>query len=694
MAEAIGAKGTGGEPRTELAFAWAILGVLLVLLVPLPPFALDLLFSGSVAIALVILLITLNATEPLQFSTFPSVLLLVTLFRLALNVASTRQILLRGDAGEVVRAFGEFVVGGSLAVGFVVFLILVVIQFVVITKGAGRISEVAARFTLDAMPGKQLSIDADLNVGLITEEEARRRRRALESEAEFHGAMDGASKFVRGDAIAGLVIVAVNILGGLAIGMTSGLDASAALQKYAILTIGDGLVSQIPALLVSIAAALISTKASSQVSLANELTGQLSRQSRVFLGAALAIGTLGLVPGLPKLPLFAISGALLALHDRSRRRKEPEAAAADAAEPGSMDEIAGALQVDRICIDVGYNLVPYIDSSGGGSFLASVSNVRRVLAERLGLVVPPIRIKDSVTVEPSGYRILVSGQEAARGTIVPGRLLALNGGGAEGEIAGIDTRDPTFGLPARWIREEDRAEAETKGFTVVDAASVLVTHLTETLRSHASDVLSRDDVQALLDRVRESAPTVVSDLIPNLLTLSDVHKVLRLLLREKVSIRNLALILETLGDNAARVKDAEVLCELVRARLARAICDQHAAPDGRLFVLALDPELEGEVAEAVPEGSEKRPSVGPETIGRIVEGVANRLQASPLAAGDAVLAVRANHRRALADALGGIAPRLSVLSFGEISAARRVEALGVVSAPAVRPGSAAPAGVS
>lgn len=681
-----GGKGFANATRMELAFAWAVLGILLVLLVPLPPFVLDLLFTGSIAVSLVILLITLNAKEPLQFSTFPSVLLLVTLCRLALNVASTRQILLQGDAGEVVRAFGDFVVGGSLAVGFVVFLILVVIQFVVITKGAGRISEVAARFTLDAMPGKQLSIDADLNAGLITEEVARARRRALEAEAEFHGSMDGASKFVRGEAVAGLLVVVVNILGGVAIGIGSGLDAGAALEKYAILTIGDGLASQIPALLISIAAALISTKSSTDESLAYELTSQLSRQGRVFLGASAAIGTLGLVPGLPKIPLFAVSGALFLLH-RMRAAAPPAepspAESASAGEGGAPDEIAGALQVDRLCVDVGYNLVPFIDASGGGSFLASVSNVRKMLAEKLGFVVPPIRIKDSASVEPSGYRILIAGQEAARGSIVAGRLLALNGGTADGEIPGIDTRDPTFGLPARWIREEDRAEAEAKGYTVVDAASVLVTHLTETLRNNAADIVSRDDVQALLERVREQAPTVVNDLIPNLLTLSDVHKVLRLLLREKVSIRNLSQILETLGDHAAKVKEADVLAELVRVRLARAICERHTGPDGKLYALTLDAELEGELSEALGNGID-RPAgpIPPETLTRIVEGIAARLQASPLAAGDAVLAVRANHRRALAEALYGVAPRLSVLSFNEVAAARRVESIGSVKAPA------------
>ena len=552
--------------RSELALALAILGILVVLLVPLPPFLLDMLLTFNLGVTVLVLLVTLSAKQPLDFSVFPSLLLLMTLVRLSLNVATTRLILLKGSAGVLVSAFGNYVVGGSLVVGLVIFLILVIIQFVVITKGAGRVSEVSARFTLDAMPGKQMAIDAELNAGSIDEGEARRRRQHLLREAEFYGAMDGASKFVRGDAIAGLAITAVNLVGGVIIGLTHNMTIVQAIQTYSILSVGDGLVSQIPALIVATASGILVTKATSQTSLGQEISGQAASNPRPLAVAAVIIGCLALAPGLPKLPFLLLAAALWFA---SRRLT-----AAAAAPAKSKKAAAGAPPSQRRKLTFRNSSRPTAPAwrsasassrssapKRGSGLLDRISSMRRDMAAKNGLWVPPIRVRDNIQLEPDAYRILISGREVARGQLRPDRWLAVNPGAGRLTLVGEAAKDPAFGLPATWIAESDRQRAELGGYTVVDAPSVLITHLGEVVRRQAHDLLGREDLKTLVDKVKETSPAVVDELIPNILTMGALHRVLCLLLEEHVPISNLTRILEALANHAVAIKDPLDLTE-------------------------------------------------------------------------------------------------------------------------------------
>ncbi len=677
--------------RTDVALALAVLGILAVLLIPLPPLVLDLLLTTNIAISLLTLLIGMYILRPLDFSVFPSVLLLLTLFRLSLNVASTRLILLHGNegpsaAGEVIHAFGRFVVGGSYVVGVVVFLILVVIQFVVITKGAGRIAEVAARFTLDAMPGKQLAIDADLNAGLITEAEARARRREIAKEADFYGAMDGASKFVRGDAVAGILITGVNIVGGLVIGVLQlKLELTEAAATYTLLTIGDGLVTQIPALIVSTAAGIVVTRTASDSALAAAVSSQFAGHHRALAITAGVLLALGLIPGLPKSPFLFLAAVMGSLAYNGLRERPPvagekgvPAAAKASAGPEKVEKL---LALDPLELEVGYSLIPLVDAAQGGDLLDRVRLVRRQFATDLGFVVPPVRVRDNLQLKPSAYAIKIRGLQVAKGEILTGHYLAMNPGTASERIPGVSTTEPTFGLPALWIAPEERERAQVLGYTVVDPSSVMATHLTETVRRHARDLLGRQEVQALLDTLKPTHPSVVEALVPQLLPLGTVQKVLQHLLAEGVSIRDLALILEVLTDAASTTKDPILLTEYARQALGRAICRGLTSADGVLKVFTLSPALEQLLVDALADGDQGRYlALEPRMAQQILEGLAATVSRAAPDGTPVILcapAIRPQLRRLTERYL----PHLAVLSYNEIGPEVTLKALAMVEAP-------------
>ncbi|MGD9524595.1 MAG: flagellar biosynthesis protein FlhA [Gemmatimonadales bacterium] len=593
---------TGGGVRaffTGSAETWLAVGVVVVvalLIVPLPPFMLDGLLALSLSLSVVVLIVTLGTRDPIEFSAFPSLLLLLTLLRLGLNVSTTRLILGQGYAGEMIQAFGNFLIGGQVVVGLVIFLILVVINFMVITKGAGRIAEVAARFTLDAMPGKQMAIDADLGAGLIDETEARRRRTEIARYADFYGAMDGAAKFVRGDAVAGLIITGINLVGGFIIGMLQqGLSAADSAATYSQLTVGDGLISQIPALIVSTAAGIIVTYGASSSGVGVMLAQQLTGRPRAMWLAAAVIGGFALLPGLPAVPFLLLGGgaAAIAWRRQQARAAGTEGAATATAEAApSPPAIGELLAVEPLEIELGYALVPLVDESAEGDLLRRVGMMRRQAALELGVVVPPARIRDNIQLAPTEYAIRIRGMKVAGGEVMPRYLLALNASGDALPIEGIRTTDPSFGMPAVWITPDRREEAEANGYNVVEAATVLATHLMETIRRHAGDLLSRQDVRELVDGLRETHPALVEDLVPNRLALGTLHRVLQRLLREGLPVRDLVTILEALSDTAESTRDPEVLTEHVRRALSSVVAQQYADQDGTVRGLTVGPRLE------------------------------------------------------------------------------------------------------
>ncbi|MBI5365137.1 MAG: flagellar biosynthesis protein FlhA [Planctomycetes bacterium] len=665
-----------------------VLGIVVTLITPVPPFVLDLLLALNITVSLLLLLVVMNARSARELSTFPTILLFTTLFRLGLNVASTRLILTHGEAGHIIKAFGDYVGGDNLAVGLVVFLILIVIQFVVITKGSGRISEVAARFVLDAMPGKQMAIDADLNSGLLTADEARARRASIATEAEFYGAMDGASKFVRGDAIAGLIITALNLVGGIAMASFAGMEISTAVDRYSKLTIGDGLVSQIPALFVSTAAAVLVTKNSSDNSLGTDLLGQVGSRPRATLIAAGMLFVIGLLPGLPKLPFFVLATVLVLTWRATReaetsklREQERATAAEQAAKTPARDEgkVEDLLQIDRVALEIGYRLIPLVQDKGGNGILDHIAQLRKRFALHDGVVIPPVRIKDNIRLGPNSYRVLVGGQEVARGEIEPGLFLAMDSGTASGKLKGRPTTDPAFGLPAIWIAESQKEAAELEGYAVIDPVSVAVTHLSETLRGAIGDVLSRDDVKEMVENVKKTAPAVVEELVPDKMSYGDIQRVLRNLLREGVSIRNMPAILEVLADNAQRTKDAEALTELVRQRLGRSLVEQHADRDGTIHAITFDPDVENRLAAAVggvKDGDAR--GVSPAWLQQLMERTAASVAQATRGGKNVVLLARSNVRRFLNELARASLPKVAVLSYNEVVPARSVETAAVV----------------
>lgn len=677
----------------DIAMAICVVGVLLVLVIPIPKFLMDILLSLNISISVVVLLSSMYLQRAVDFSIFPSLLLILTLFRLSLNVASTRLILAQADAGEVIRAFGTFVTYGNIFVGVVIFIILVVIQFVVITRGATRISEVAARFTLDAMPGKQMGVDSDLNAGLITEEEARRRRREIEREADFYGAMDGATKFVRGDAIAGLIITIVNISVGLVIGvLINGMPLAEAARVYTQLTIGDGLVSQIPALMISTAAGLVVTRTvSDETSLGADVTIQFSRYPRALGVSAVLLGIFGLVPGMPFFP-FALMGGVLGFiayisariqKERELRLKKEEEIATKLREKPTAEspteKAEALLAVDPIKIELGIGLIRLADRSQGGDLLDRIQKIREQMATQMGFVVPIVRIVDNLLLRPNQYCIKIRESIVGSYELLPDHYLAMNPGIVEKEIEGIPTTEPAFGLPAIWISENMKEEAERAGYTVVEPSAVLATHLSEILATHSSELLTREEVQRLLKRLKQTAPTVVDELIPNILSYGEVQKVLQNLLKERVSIRNLEIICETLCDYGAKTKDPDILTEYVRHALARVICAPLIDETNTLHIVTISPQLEQEISEAIKkaEGADYIP-ISPTRIQQISEKIAEAVQKLILNGYEPVIACTTNIRRYLRRIIERRLPKVYVISYNEIDPHIKVQVDGQV----------------
>jgi flagellar biosynthesis protein FlhA len=590
---------SAAKARAEIGMAVAVLLVVALLVVPLPPILLDMFFAISIASSIVMLLVALYTTDPLEFSSFPALLLVTTLFRLALNVSSTRLILSKGHAGHVIEAFGTFVIGGNFAVGIVIFLILIGINFIVITKGAGRVAEVAARFTLDAMPGKQMAIDADLGAGLIDEKEARKRREEISRLADFHGAMDGSSKFVKGDAIAAILITGINIVGGIFIGVIQrGLPIGKAAGTYTILTVGDGLASQIPALITSTAAGLMVTAAGQDARIGTVISRQLGAHPRAMYLTAGVLGAFSLVPGLPMIPFLALAGGVVALGRVSQKAETQKLALAEQAEvkepeaPAAPDPMKDLLQIDPIELEVGYALIPLVDERQGGDLLERISMLRKQSALELGILIPPIRIRDDIRLPSNEYLIKLRGSEIARAEVLPRFLLALNTGGVVQEIDGMDTIDPSFGMPAKWIAAPRRGEAESYGYVVVEPTTVVATHLIEVLKANAAELLGRQDVQEMVETLKKTHPALVDEVIPNKISLGVLHRVLQRLLRERVPIRDLVTILEALGDAADTTKDPEHLCEFARRALSNVIARLFADVSGAVRGITMGPRLE------------------------------------------------------------------------------------------------------
>ncbi len=679
--------------HTDLLAAVAVVCVVTMLVVPLPSALLDLLITLNISAALTIVVATMYLSKALDFASFPSLLLLTTMFRLAINVSVTRLILTTGDAGSVVKSFGQFVVGGNVVVGLVIFLILVVIQFVVVTNGAGRVAEVGARFTLDAMPGKQMAIDADLNAGLITDDQARARRQEIAREADFYGAMDGASKFVKGDAMAALIITAINLIGGIVVGMLQhGLGFSEATHQYSLLTVGDGLAAQIPALLISVATGIIVTRAASDRDLGSDIAGQILSQRRAPMVAAAAIGLFALIPGLPKLPFLFIAAIFGTVgwavrHGMPEAREAAEAEAkARAAEltaaPASVEPLA-EVGVDALELAIGFGLVPLVNGSPNhpGALLRRVSMIRRQIAGDLGLVIPPVRIHDELGMESHEYVLKVRGSEVTRGRIMPGHLLAMDPGDASATLQGIPTREPAFGLDAIWVHDSGRAEAEALGYTVVDAESVIVTHLTETIRAHAAELLTRQDVRALLDKLKETNAAVVEEVVPEMLSLGEIQRVLQLLLSEGVPIRDLGTIVEAIGDKARITRDTNLLSEYARQALGRAITAPHLDEELRLRAITLDPAIEHEVATSITQTADgEYLAMDPPRAQAIVGALRSQVEHATGRGARPVLLCSARVRRHLRRLIAQAQPHLPVCSYNEIAPGIDVETIGVIHA--------------
>ena len=666
--------------------------LVLLIIIPIPPWLLDVLLTINIVTALVIIGTALYAENALSFSVFPTLLLSITLSRLSLNVTATRAIISHGYAGEVINFFGQIVIAGNYAVGFVIFLILVIIQFVVITNGAGRVAEVAARFTLDAMPGKQLAIDADLNAGLITEAEARQRRKDIQRSADFYGAMDGASKFVRGDAIAAAIIVAINTLGGFIVGVTQQhMDFGTALATFTLLTVGEGIVTQVPALLISTATGIIVTRAASENDFGSDLTTQLSNQPNAILVAGIVVLLFGII-GLARWFMVIAAVLLFAFYFYRRRVLAggpqgmlPSAGAAAALSGGTAtpakpaESVVPLLSYDPMELEIGFGLIPLVDVNQGGDLLERITLIRRHAARDLGIVVPPIRVRDNLQLKPNAYVVKIYGLEVATADVMVSRLLAMNPGTATAAIDGIATTEPAFGLPALWIPDTGKPEAEMAGYTVIDPTSVIATHLTELIKAHSPDLLGRQETSALLDNVKTHYPVVVEELVPHLLTVGEIQRVLQNLLRERIPIRNLILILETLADAARVSKDIDYLTERVRAALARHISAEYAE-DGLLSVITVDPRLESLLAEAVRRGEDAYALLDPGTVAKIYSSLGKQIAIAQSSGLAPIVLASPSVRLALKRLTERAAPQLVVLSYSEIAPGLRVESIGQISA--------------
>lgn len=672
----------------NLAGPVLVVMILAMMVLPLPPFLLDILFTFNISLSVIVLMMSINTTKPLEFSSFPAVILITTLLRLSLNVASARVVLLRGHegedaAGQVIGSFGHFLVGGNYAIGIVVFIILVIINFYVVTHGAHRIAQVGARFTLDAMPGKQMAIDADLNSGLIGEDEAKRRRAELTQEADFYGAMDGAGAFVVRDAMAGVMVMLINIIGGLIVGVLQhGLDISVAAKTYTLLTIGDGLVAQIPSLMISTAAGLMVARVGSEQNVSQQFLAQLFTNPQIILLAAIIIGGLGIIPGMPHFPFILLAGSMLFLaYYRSKLTlaartpvQDVEAPVQEAQEV-SWDDVA---TVDVLGLDVGYRLISLVDKAQDGDLLKRIKGIRKKFAQDIGFLPPSVHIRDNLELKPNGYRISLNGVEVGSGDVYPGMHLAINPGRVTGTLPGTVTKDPAFGLPAVWIETGLREQAQIHGYTVVDASTVVATHLNHLIHKHASELLGREELQMLLDHISRDMPKLVEDLTPKLVPLSVVQKVLQNLLDEDIPIRDMRSILETMIDNAARTQDAEELTMFVRARLSRSIAQQIAPKASEIQVIAIDPKLEKILLQAVQAGIGTEPAIEPGLMDSLIREAGAAVENQERMGILPVLLVPAQLRMLLSKFLRRTIPQLKVLSHTEVPDTKSIKVTAVL----------------
>ena len=673
--------------RSDIVLALGVIGIIAVLVIPIPTALLDFALAFNITFSLVVLLTTLYVTKPLELSVFPGMLLIVTLMRLSLNVASTRLILGQAYAGEVINSFGNFVVQGDYVVGFIVFTILVIIQFVVITKGAGRISEVAARFTLDAMPGKQMAIDANLNAGIISDQDARDRRKAISQEADFYGAMDGASKFVRGDAIAGILITLINIIGGFIIGIAmNDMSLAESMRTYSLLSIGDGLVTQIPALLVSTASGIIVTRAAATTNMGSDLATQFTKQPRAILVTAIVLILFGMMPGMPTATFvilglvaggvgFAARSAIKNKAIADEQLKEQESASSQVTEERTED----LLKVDILGLEIGYGLIPLVDANQGGDLLSRIGMIRKQLATELGIIVPPVRIRDNVQLSPNQYSLKVKGIKTASYELMPDHLLAINPGYVEDKLDGFETTDPAFGLKATWIIPGLKETAELKGFTIVEPSAVIATHLTEIVRSSAPEILSRQDVQHLIDTLKEDYPALVDGVIPEVVPLGTLQKILQSLLAERIPVRDLATIIETTSDYIGATKEPEILAEYVRISLKRQITDLYRDKSGKIHVFTVDPAIEQQMAESIQSSKQGlvlglEPSLSEKILagmGKLIEKMSNSGQIQ-------LCICSPNIRLVLRKLAEAKYPALNVVSYNEILPETDLISIGIV----------------
>ncbi len=671
---------------SNIVLAFGLMTILATLLIRLPAPMLDMLLACSISLSIAVLIITLSSKEALELSTFPSLLLFVTLFRLSLNVASTKLILLQGSAGKIIQTFGDFVAGGSFVVGLVIFLILVVVQFVVITKGAERISEVSARFTLDAMPGKQMAIDADLNAGIISETDAKHRREKIVKESEFYGAMDGASKFIRGDAKAGLIITAINIVGGIAMGYSRGMTVGAAIKTYSVLSIGDGLVSQIPSIIISISSGFLVTKISSKNSLGQDLNKQFLKTSQPLLIASFIIVALAFVPGLPKLPFLflgagaALLGRFIIKEDKESARKKPDVDKQAKQEKEPVEEM---LDIDRISVQVGVRLVAMVDPRKGSTIFDRIGALRRRFAQQFGVVVPLVRLRDNINLEPTSYEVRIFDHVVASGKLEPDMFLAMDAGNVQTPIKGTETTEPVYGLPALWVSPANKEQAELNGYTVIDPESVFITHLAETLKRHADELLTREDVQLLIDRLRKSQPTLVGDVIGELVPIGLLQRVLKNLLADSIPIRQLSTIIETLAENVSKTKNPDVLTEMARKALSRTITEIHKSESNKIFAIALEPALEHQLISALQQqGDSLNLAVPAEVTMELSQALAQAWkQAIDQGKDKVVLICDSRLRLPLASLISRTVPPLSVVAYDEIVLGTEVEPVETIALP-------------
>lgn len=677
------------KQNLDILVAFGVLGIVMMIIIPIPKPMLDILLAFNITLSAVIILITMFTTNVLQMSVFPTLLLVTTLIRLGLNVSSTRLILTEADAGAIIAAFGDFVIRGNYVVGIIIFLIIVIIQFMVITSGSSRVSEVAARFTLDAMPGKQMSIDADLNSGLIDEIMAKKRRQDLQAEADFYGAMDGASKFVKGDAVAGIIITIINIIAGIIIGvMQLNMSVGDAAELYTKLTIGDGLVSQIPALLISTAAGLLVTRSGSSENFGKTITKQLTAFPIATAIAASVIFALGLVPGMPKTPFFSVAVAIgylsYALYKDESKKEEMEIAKVEEEytemERKEPENVMDLIHVEPMEVEIGYGLIPLADESTGGDLLQRIASVRRQCAIEMGIVVQPIRIRDNLQLKTNEYVIKIRGTVVAASELMPNMLLCMDPSGDNSSIAGIRAIEPTFNLPATWINKDQREEAEIKGLTVVDPTTVMVTHLTETIKSHSYELLGRQEVKLVVDNTREKYSAVVDELIPDLMTIGELQKVLQNLLKEKVPIKDMVTIMESLADNSRITKDLELLTEYVRFALGRTICNQIIDENRSVVVVTLSPQIEEIIAANVQKSMQGSfPAVDPDTTTSILDSIKNTVETVYFFNNQPVILVSPNIRCVFRKLIEMVFPHIMVISLNEIPNDVEIRTEGVVS---------------